>query len=143
MISHANSIYLYGEDGREIIDAASGAAVVSLGHGNERIIKTLNDQAKKVAFTLLSTFTNEPIITLSNLLHEHLPEGYERLYLTSGGSEAVEAAIKLCRQYHFKNTEIQKYKVISRTISYHGATLGALSMTGHHFRRGAFLPLLR
>ncbi len=143
MITHANGIYLYDEDGREIIDAASGAAVVSLGHNNTRIIKALTAQAKKVAFTHLSAFTNEPIITLSDLLHQHLPEGYERLYLTSGGSEAVEAAIKLCRQYHFENTEIQKHKVISRTISYHGATLGALSMTGHHFRRGAFLPLLR
>jgi len=143
MITHANGIYLYDEDGREIIDAASGAAVVSLGHNNKRIIKALTSQAKKLAFTHLSTFTNEPIITLANLLHRHLPEGYERLYLTSGGSEAVEAAIKLCRQYHFENKEIQKHKVISRTISYHGATLGALSMTGHHFRRGAFLPLLR
>lgn len=143
MITHANGIYIYDEAGNEIIDAASGAAVVSLGHNNKQIIRTLTSQAKKVAFTHLSAFTNEPIITLSNLLHQHLPDGYERLYLTSGGSEAVEAAIKLCRQYHFENTEIQKYKVISRTISYHGATLGALSMTGHHFRRGAFLPLLR
>jgi adenosylmethionine-8-amino-7-oxononanoate aminotransferase len=143
MITYSNGIYLYNGSGREIIDAAAGAAVVSLGHGNERIIKALNDQANRVAFTHLSTFTNEPIISLSNLLHKYLPEGFERTYLTSGGSEAVEASIKLCRQYHFENSQVQKHKVISRTISYHGATLGALSMTGHHFRRGAFIPLLR
>jgi adenosylmethionine-8-amino-7-oxononanoate aminotransferase len=143
MISHAKGIYLYDQDGREIIDGAAGAAVVSLGHGNERVIGALHEQAKKLAFTHLSMFTNEPIITLSNLLHERLPEGLDRVYLASGGSEAVEAAIKLMRQYHLENGDHDKHKVISRTISYHGATIGALSMTGHHFRRGPYSPLLR
>lgn len=143
MISHAKGIYLYDELGREIIDGAAGAAVVSLGHGNERIIRALNRQAERLAFSHLSMFTNEPIITLSNLLDGFLPDGLDRVYLTSGGSEAVEAAIKLARQYHLENGDHSKYKVISRTISYHGATIGALSMTGHHFRRGPYSPMLR
>ncbi len=142
VITHAKGIYLYDTHGREILDGASGAAVVSLGHGNKRIIRVMKDQAEKVAFAHMSAFTNEPALELSNLLAERAPGRLKRVYFTSGGSEAVETAIKLARAYHVERGNPNKFKVISRSISYHGATIGALSMTGTHLRRGKYVPML-
>ncbi|MDG6225683.1 MAG: aspartate aminotransferase family protein [Candidatus Thermoplasmatota archaeon] len=142
LIDRAEGIYLYDSNGNRIIDGAAGAAVVCLGHNNERVIKALNDQAKKVAFTHLSTFTNEPILRLSHELAKITPRRLNRVYFASGGSEAVEASLKLARQYHIENGNPQKFKIISRTTSYHGATIGALSMTGHYPRRKLYLPYL-
>jgi adenosylmethionine-8-amino-7-oxononanoate aminotransferase len=142
LIDRADGIYLYGKSGERIIDGASGAAVVCLGHGNKRVINALNDQVVKVAFTHMSTFTTEPLLRLSAELTKDLPRRLNRVYFASGGSEAVETSLKLARQYHFENGNLQKFKVISRTTSYHGATIGALSMTGHYPRKKHFLPYL-
>jgi len=142
LIDRADGIYLYDNNGNRIIDGASGAAVVCLGHNNERVITALTEQAKKLAFTHMSTFTNEPILRLSHELAKLAPRRLNRVYFASGGSEAVEASLKLARQYHIENGNPQKYKVISRTTSYHGATIGALSMTGHYPRRRLYLPYL-
>jgi adenosylmethionine-8-amino-7-oxononanoate aminotransferase len=142
VVTRAKGIYLYEKNGKKIIDGAGGAAVVCLGHGNKRIIRAMKDQAEKVAFAHMSAFTNEPAIELSNLLAERAPGRLKRVYFTSGGSEAVETAIKLARAYHLERGKTQKFKVISRSISYHGATIGALSMTGTHLRRGKYVPML-
>lgn len=142
IIIRGEGVYIYDRDGHKIIDGASGAGVVCLGHGNERVIKALVDQAKKIAFTHLSTFSNVPIIELSNELCKMTHPKLNKVYFTSGGSEAVEAAIKLARQYHVERGNIEKFKIISRTISYHGATIGALSMTGQMYRRAKFVPML-
>jgi adenosylmethionine-8-amino-7-oxononanoate aminotransferase len=135
-------VYLYDDRGRRILDGASGAAVVSLGHGNERLVRVMAEQARTLAFAHLSTFTNDPILRLSEKVASLLPEPLNRVYFTSGGSETVEAALKLARAYHMEGGQTQRYKVVSRTVSYHGATIGALSMTGQHLRRGKYLPLL-
>ncbi len=142
LIDRAEGIYLYDNNGNKIIDGASGASVVCLGHNNKRVIKALVDQAGKVAFTHMSTFTNEPILRFSHELVKLTPRRLNRVYFTSGGSEAVETSLKLARQYHIENGNSQKYKVISRTTSYHGATIGALSMTGNYPRRRLYLPYL-
>jgi len=142
MIDHAEGIYLYDSRGDRIIDGASGAAVVCLGHGDRRVMERLTEQARKVSFTHMSTFTNEPMLRLSAELVKLAPRRLSRVYFASGGSEAVETSLKLARQYHIEKGNSQKYKVISRTVSYHGATIGALSMTGHYPRRRKYLPLL-
>ncbi|MGA1848329.1 MAG: aspartate aminotransferase family protein [Thermoplasmatota archaeon] len=142
MIDSAEGIYLKDKDGRKIIDGASGAAVVCLGHGNQRVIDALKAQADRVAFTHMSTFTTEPLLRLSAELVKLAPRRLNRVYFASGGSEAVETSLKLARQFHIANGNMQKYKVISRTTSYHGATIGALSMTGHYPRRKHYQPLL-
>jgi adenosylmethionine-8-amino-7-oxononanoate aminotransferase len=141
-IVRGEGVYLYDAKGKRILDGSAGAAVVSLGHGNERIVRVLAEQAGRLAFAHTSAFTNEPILRLSGLVSERMPEPLNRVYFTSGGSETVEAALKLARAYHMEGGQTQRYKVISRTVSYHGATIGALSMTGQHVRRGKYLPLL-
>lgn len=141
-VERAEGIHLYDKKGNSIIDGAAGAAVVCLGHGNERVIEALNKQAGKVAYTHMSTFTNEPLLRLSAELIKLTPRRLNRVYFASGGSEAVETTLKLARQYHVEKGNLQKYKVISRTTSYHGATIGALSMTGHYPRRKHYLPFL-
>jgi adenosylmethionine-8-amino-7-oxononanoate aminotransferase len=142
VISHGDGIYLYDNKGNRYIDGASGAAVVCLGHRNQRIIDRLQEQAGKVAYCHLSAFSNEPILELSNEICRHTPEALNRVYFTSGGSEGVETAIKLARAYHLERGRPQKFRIISRSISYHGSTIGALSMTGHHERRSKYLPML-
>lgn len=142
LIVRAEGIYLYDDQGREIIDAAAGAAVVCLGHGNRRLVDAYARQAARVAFVHMSSFSNEPILRLSEDLVKMAGEDHYRVYFTSGGSESVETAIKMARQYHLEKGRPERHKVIARSISYHGATLGALSLTGHHYRRAKFSPIL-
>jgi len=142
VIVNAKGIYLYDDKGKAIIDGASGAAVVCLGHRDERVIDAWKRQAEKVAFAHMSTFSNEPILRLSEEIVRMAGDAGYRVYFTSGGSEAVESAIKLARQYQLEKGYSERHKVIARSISYHGATLGALSMTGHHYRRAKFSPIL-
>ncbi|MBN1539368.1 MAG: aspartate aminotransferase family protein [Candidatus Thermoplasmatota archaeon] len=142
MAEKGEGIYLIDKEGNRIIDGAAGAAVVCLGHGNERVVKALTEQASILAYTHMSTFTNEPVLRLSAELIKLTPRRLNRVYFASGGSEAVETSLKLARQYHVENGNLQKYKIISRSTSYHGATIGALSMTGHYPRRKHYLPLL-
>lgn len=142
LIVRGEGIYIYDDKGHKIIDGASGAAVVCLGHGNQRIIDAWIKQAKKLSFAHTSAFTNEPILRLSQELVEMAGSINYRAHFTSGGSEAVETAIKIARQYHLEKGRPERHKVIARSISYHGATLGALSLTGHHYRRAKFSPML-
>lgn len=142
VITHADGIYLYRKGGQKILDGASGAAVVCLGHNHPRLVKRLAEQAGQVAFAHLSTFASRPLLQLADRLAALAPRKLQRVYFTSGGSEAVESAIKLARQYHLERGKRDKFKVISRSVSYHGATLGALTLTGSHERRDKFFPLL-
>lgn len=142
VIEHAEGIFLFEKGGKRIIDGASGAAVVCLGHKNERVIRAMVEQAKKVAFTHMSALSNEPALRLATELAKLTPRRLNRVYFVSSGSEAVETALKLARQYHMECGNTQKYKVISRSISYHGATIGALSLTGHYPRKQKYIPLL-
>jgi adenosylmethionine-8-amino-7-oxononanoate aminotransferase len=134
--------YLYDSSGKQYLDASGGAAVSCLGHGDVEIIAAIKAQLDQLAFAHTSFLTSEPAEQLADLLIEHAPEGLEKVYLVSGGSEATEAAIKLARQYFVEKGEDQRRHLIARKQSYHGNTIGALSAGGNIWRRQQFAPLL-
>jgi len=134
--------YLYDETGKEYLDASGGAAVSCLGHGDQTVIDAVKAQLDSLAYAHTGFFTSEPAEKLADLLIAHAPEGLDRVYLVSGGSEAMEAALKLARQYFVEIGEPNRGRVIARKQSYHGNTMGALSAGGNAWRRAQFGPLL-
>lgn len=134
-------VYLIDAQGRRFLDASGGAAVSILGHSEERVVAAIRRQAGEVAFAHSAFFSSGPAETLAARLVER--SGLERVLLLSGGSEAIEAAIKLSRQHWVDRGESQRDIFISRRQSYHGATLGALSLGGNLQRRAPYTPLLR
>ena len=134
--------YLIDASGKRYFDGSGGAAVSCLGHSNESVREAVKQQVDQVAFAHSGFFTTEPTEALAELLVQNAPQGIERVYFVSGGSEAVESAIKLARQYHIERDEPQRRHVIARRQSYHGNTLGALSAGGNAWRREQFAPLL-
>jgi len=142
MITRAEGVYLYTETGRPILDGASGAAVVCLGHRNRRVLARMQQQADRVAFAHTSTFVTEPVLELARRLARYSNDPAARVYFVSGGSEATETALKIARTYQLAMGRGERHAVISRSTSYHGATLGALAMTGVLQRRKPYEPLL-
>ena len=134
--------YLIDDTGKRYLDASGGAAVSCLGHGDAEVTEAIKAQLDRLAFAHTGFLTSEPAEALADLLIEHAPEGLERVYLVSGGSEATEAAIKLARQYFVERGEEQRRHLIARRQSYHGNTIGALSAGGNIWRRQQFAPLL-
>ncbi|MDF2372695.1 MAG: aspartate aminotransferase family protein [Rhizobiaceae bacterium] len=134
--------YLIDSDGKKYLDGSGGAAVSCLGHGDQEVIRAIEAQLGKVAFAHTGFFTSEPAETLADLLVEQAPEGIDRVYFVSGGSEAVEAALKLSRQYFLEKGEPDRNRIIARRQSYHGNTLGALAAGGNEWRRRPFSPLM-
>ena len=134
-------IFVYDQDGNEYIDAIAGIAVTLLGHGEPRVAKAIGEQAETLTYCISNIFSNEPAETLSQRLGTLTPSTLQHFLFTSGGSEATEVAIKLARQYYLARGQ-DRHLVIGRWQSYHGATLGALSATGHRGRRAKFQPLL-
>lgn len=134
--------YLIDGSGKRYLDGSGGAAVSCLGHSDAEVRAALHAQLDQLAFAHTGFFTSEPAETLADTLAAHAPEGIERVYLVSGGSEAVEAAIKLARQYFMEIGQPQRHRVIARRQSYHGNTLGALAAGGNEWRRAQFAPLL-
>jgi adenosylmethionine-8-amino-7-oxononanoate aminotransferase len=134
--------YLYDESGKQYLDASGGAAVSCLGHGDQTIIDAVKAQLDKLAYAHTGFLTSEPAETLADLLIDHAPGDLDRVYLVSGGSEAVEAALKLARQYFVEKGEPNRGRLISRKQSYHGNTMGALAAGGNAWRRAHFDPLL-
>jgi adenosylmethionine-8-amino-7-oxononanoate aminotransferase len=141
--THGEGIYLYDETGKKYIDGSSGAVTASIGHAVPDIIKAIHDQAKKVSFVYRSQFTSEPAEKLAQKLNELIgaDEDYWSFFVNSG-SEATETAMKIAIQHWQEQGKDRKQKILSRWISYHGITLGALSMSGHVKRRERFVPLL-
>jgi len=135
-------IYLFDRDGRRYIDASGGAAVSSLGHGHPKVIEAMKRQAETLAYAHTSFFTSEPAENLANILIAHAPSGMDRVYFVSGGSEAIETAIKMARQYFLEIGQASRRIFISRRQSYHGNTLGALAAGGNEWRREPYRPLL-
>jgi len=133
--------YIVDTNGKRYFDGSGGAAVSCLGHSDADVTAAIKEQVDRIAFAHTGFFTSEPAEDLANLLVEHAPEGIDRVYLVSGGSEAVEAAIKLARQY-FLEIGQDRYRVIARRQSYHGNTLGALAAGGNEWRRRQFAPML-
>ncbi len=135
-------IYLYDRDGKKYIDGSSGAVTASIGHGIREIIDAMTDQAEKVSFTYRSQFTNEPAEELAYELSTLCPGNLNWSFFVGSGSEATETAMKIAIQHWQEQGKAEKNHIISRWMSYHGITLGALSMSGHIARRERFEPLL-
>jgi adenosylmethionine-8-amino-7-oxononanoate aminotransferase len=146
---HAYPVAVRGEgieivdrDGNRYLDASGGAAVSCLGHDHPRVIAAIKAQVETLAYAHTSFFTTEPAEALAHHLIERAPEGIARVYYVSGGSEAVEAALKMARQYFVEIGQPERRRFIARRQSYHGNTLGALSVGGNAARRRQFEPLL-
>ena len=134
--------FLIDADGSRYFDGSGGAAISSLGHSNASVVAAVQDQVSKLAFAHTSFFTSEPAEELADLLIKNAPGLLDKVYFVSGGSEAIEAAMKLARQYHIENGQPERRHFISRRQSYHGNTLGALAAGGNEWRRQQFSPLL-
>jgi adenosylmethionine-8-amino-7-oxononanoate aminotransferase len=135
-------VWLNAEDGRRILDGSGGAAVSCLGHQHRRVIEAMTRQASQLAYAHTGFFSSEPAEALAEHLVGHQPGGLAYVYLVSGGSEAIEASIKLARQYFIECGQPQRRHFIARRQSYHGNTLGALAAGGNAWRREPYAPLL-
>jgi adenosylmethionine-8-amino-7-oxononanoate aminotransferase len=134
--------YIFDAEGKAYLDASGGAAVSCLGHSDPDVIAAIKAQAEALPFAHTGFFTSEPAEALADLLIAHAPEGIERVYFTSGGSEAIEAALKLARQYFLEKGEDGRHRFIARRQSYHGNTLGALATGGNLWRREPFAAIM-
>ena len=143
MLDRAEGIYLWDTEGRRYLDGSSGAMVSNIGHSNPRVLAAMQAQMAKSTFGYRLHFQNQPAEDLARMTAEMMPEGLDRVFFVSGGSEAVESAIKLARQYALTQGRSKAWKVISRFPSYHGSTLGALAITGMDSFTGPFEPMMR
>jgi len=141
-IDYGQGIYFYDKSQKRYIDGTSGALISNLGHGDVRIAKAYFDQAKKVEFVHGTQFTSSAVKEAAEFISDIAPGDLNRVYFVSGGSEAIETAIKMAYGYHVSKGNVQKHKIISRWQSYHGATLGALSCGGRSGDRHLYIPLL-
>src|SRR5262245_22883257 len=137
-----DGVFLTDAAGQQYIDACGGAAVSCLGHGHPDVRAAMHAQIEKLSYAHTSFFTTAPAEALADHLARTAPVGIERVYFVSGGSEAIEAALKLARQYFVERGEPERSVFIARRQSYHGNTLGALSVGGNEPRRSQFAPLL-
>jgi len=142
--------FIFTADNRKLLDASGGAAVVSIGHGVPSVAEAMAKQARLLAHAHSSQFVTgvaaefaRRLLALAPLNFRDSDDGPGRVFLTSGGSEATETALKICRQYFLERGEPERTQFISREQSYHGATLGALALSGNVKRRTPFLPLLQ
>ncbi|WP_458791103.1 aspartate aminotransferase family protein [Yoonia sp. MH D7] len=142
VVKSGQGVYLYDTDGKQYFDGSGGAAVSCLGHADADVTAAIKAQLDKVAFAHTSFFTSEPAEALADKLIANAPAGLDRVYLVSGGSEAMEASLKLARQYFVEIGQPQRRHVIARKQSYHGNTLGVLATGGNAWRRAPFAPLL-
>lgn len=137
--------FIFTSDGKRYLDAAGGAAVVTIGHGVESVSRAIAEQARQLAFVHTSQFHTESAEHLAQRLRALAPAAFHddgRVYFTSGGSEATETALKLCRQYFLERGEPKRTRIVSRLQSYHGSTLGALCVSGNVHRRAPYQPWL-
>ena len=135
-------IYIVDGAGKRYLDASGGAAVSCLGHSDADVRRAIKEQVDKLAFAHTGFFTSEPAEALADVLIEGAPAGIERVYYMSGGSEAVEAALKMARQYFLETGRPERARFIARRQSFHGNTLGALAVGGHRARRAPYQPML-
>jgi len=140
--SYGDGCYIIDNNGKKYLDASCGAAVSCLGHSDKSVQEAIIKQTEKLAFAHTSFFTSEPAEELANLLSKNSPVGLDKVYFVSSGSEAIEASLKLAKQYFNEIGKPKKHRVISRKQSYHGNTLGALAVGGNIWRRSFFEDLL-
>ena len=141
-VARAQGSWVWDAAGRRYLDGSAGAVVVSLGHGHPEVLAALREQADLVTYAVRAQFTNEPAERLADRLAELAPGDLDAVYLVNSGSEAVEAAVRLALQHWSERGRPSKRRFISRHGSYHGTTLGALSLSGHPVRRRHVEPLL-
>lgn len=143
MLAEAKGVYMWDVDGTRYLDGSSGAMVSNIGHSDPRVIEAMRRQMDKSTFGYRLHFESEPGEHLAAKVASLSPEGMEKVFFVSGGSEAVESAIKLARQYAVTVGQASRWKVISRSPSYHGSTLGALALTGYAPLTDPFLPMMQ
>jgi len=142
MVSHGQGIYLYDTDGKRYLDGSGGPLVVNVGHGRPEVIDAIRRQMEAVAYVHAIMFTSEPLETYATALAEIVPIPDARFYFLSSGTEVVEGAIKLARQIQQSRGESERHLIIGRQQSYHGMTLGALSLSGRPALRSPYITML-
>ncbi|WP_319530495.1 aspartate aminotransferase family protein [uncultured Cohaesibacter sp.] len=142
-LDYAEGIYMFDRSGKRYIDGSSGAMVSNIGHSNPNVLAAMKAQMDKSTFGYRLHFRTEPSEALATKVAGLMPGDLDRVFFVSGGSEAVESAIKLARQYAITEGEAGRWKVISRFPSYHGCTLGALALTGYDPLARPFDPMMR
>lgn len=142
-LDRGEGIYLFDQDGKRYIDGSSGAMVSNIGHSNPRVLAAMKAQMDKATFGYRLHFRTDASEDLARKTAALMPKGLDRVFLVSGGSEAVESATKLARQYALSQGQSSRWKVISRFPSYHGCTLGALALTGYEPLTRPFSPMMR
>ncbi|SNY89926.1 Adenosylmethionine-8-amino-7-oxononanoate aminotransferase [Cohaesibacter sp. ES.047] len=142
-LDYAEGIYMFDQSGKRYIDGSSGAMVSNIGHSNPNVLAAMKAQMDKSTFGYRLHFRTEPSEALATKVAGLMPGDLDRVFFVSGGSEAVESAIKLARQYAITQGEAGRWKVISRFPSYHGSTLGALALTGYDPLARPFDPMMR
>lgn len=142
LIDRAEGLYIWDVHGKRYIDGSSGAMVANIGHGNPRVLQAMREQMEKATFAYRLHFENEPAEELAREVSALMPEGLDRVFFVSGGSEAVESCIKLARSWAVATGRTQRYKIISRFPSYHGSTLGALGVTGSTPFTAPYAPMI-
>lgn len=143
LLDRAEGVYLWDRNGKRYLDASSGAMVSNIGHGNPRVLAAMREQMARSTFGYRLHFENEPAERLASAIANLCPGDLDRVFFCSGGSEAVESAIKLARQFAIARGEIRRTQVISRFPSYHGSTFGALSVTGYDPLTTPFAEMIR
>jgi adenosylmethionine-8-amino-7-oxononanoate aminotransferase len=143
VVDRAEGIYLWTEDGRRFIDGSSGPVAVNLGYGNRAVLEAMKRQMERTTFAYRLHFENEPAEELAHQLADRLPNGLDRIFFVSGGSEATESCIKLARQWAVATGQASRWKVIARMPSYHGGTYGSLSVTGDGLLTDTFADQIR
>jgi adenosylmethionine-8-amino-7-oxononanoate aminotransferase len=143
LLDRGEGVYLWDRAGKRYLDGSSGAMVSNIGHSNPRVLEAMRKQMELANFGYRLHFENEPAAHLAAQIAALCPEGHDRVFFVSGGSEATESCIKLARQYAYSSGQASRWQVISRSPSYHGSTLGALAVTGYRPLTDPFLPLLR
>ncbi|MBB4304740.1 adenosylmethionine-8-amino-7-oxononanoate aminotransferase [Rhodobium orientis] len=143
VLDRAEGIYLWDKSGKRYIDGSSGAMVCNIGHSNPNVLAAMSRQMEKSTFGYRLHFETEASEQLAARTADLSPPGFDRVFFVSGGSEATESAIKLARQYALARGAASRWKVISRIPSYHGATLGALALTGYGPLTDPFAPMMR
>ena len=139
--TEGDGVFITDSNGNSYLDACGGAAVSCLGHSDRAVREAITEQLNHLAYAHTGFFTTGVMEELAHDLFEHAPDGFSHVYFVSGGSEAVESALKLARQYFTEIGQSNRQIVISRRQSYHGNTIGALSAGGNEWRRAQFGPL--
>jgi adenosylmethionine-8-amino-7-oxononanoate aminotransferase len=143
LLDRAEGIYIWDVNGKRYLDGSSGAMVSNIGHSNPRVLEAMRAQMQRATFGYRLHFETESSERLAGELAAHAPDGHDKVFFCSGGSEAVESCLKLARQYAVATGQARRWRVISRDPSYHGGTLGALAVTSYAPLTAPFAPMLQ